>query len=63
MLEAVISRGSRNVCDLIYEAWRGGAKFDAWDEFFNFDAWMTAADKLGMNLQDLACANLDNPLP
>lgn len=29
MLEAVISRGSREISDLIYEAWKHDAKFDA----------------------------------
>ncbi|MGK2964447.1 MAG: TIGR03960 family B12-binding radical SAM protein, partial [Tepidiformaceae bacterium] len=33
-LESVLSRGDRKVARAVYEAWRKGAKFDAWSEYF-----------------------------
>lgn len=63
MLEAVVSRGGREICDLIYEAWKAGAKFDAWDEYFNFEAWLKAAKKCKLDLQEVASRDLQDDLP
>ena len=41
-LEAVLSRGDRRVAEVVYEAWRRGAKFDAWGEYFNAQTWRDA---------------------
>lgn len=49
LLETVMARGDRTVGQLIYEAWRSGARFDGWDECFNVDRWTSAASKLGVN--------------
>ena len=48
-LEAVFSRGDRRVADVIEEAWRQGAKFDAWSEYFDFDRWMAAFGACGLD--------------
>lgn len=53
-VEAVTSRGGRQVADLIELAWKNGARFDAWTEYFNADAWHTAADKLRLDLDAIA---------
>lgn len=45
MLEAWLSRGDRRLAQVIYSAWRQGAKFDAWHEHFNFGIWQTAFAK------------------
>jgi radical SAM family uncharacterized protein/radical SAM-linked protein len=50
LLETVMARGDRAVGQLIYEAWKNGAKFDGWDEYFKFDRWVTSAQKIGLNL-------------
>jgi radical SAM family uncharacterized protein len=39
MLEGVLARGDRRVGRGVYEAWRAGARFDAWDETFDMSAW------------------------
>jgi radical SAM superfamily enzyme YgiQ (UPF0313 family) len=39
MLEGVLARGDRRIGRAILEAWRAGARFDAWDETFNMSAW------------------------
>ena len=41
-LEAWLSRGDRRMAEVVYQAWKNGAKFDAWGEHFNYQAWMNA---------------------
>jgi len=48
-LEAALSRGDRAIGKVIYRAWKNGAKFDGWDEFFNFDLWMNAFKEEGVD--------------
>jgi radical SAM family uncharacterized protein len=54
VLESAIGRGDRRLCDVIEEAWRNGAKFDLWDEYFNNAIWQAAFEKLGLDLNALA---------
>lgn len=42
LLEAVIARGDRRLGRVIERAWRGGARFDAWDEHFKWQVWIDA---------------------
>ncbi len=42
MLESALSRGDRRISKVIYNAWKNGAKFDAWHEFFNWEIWKKA---------------------
>ncbi|MCC6806324.1 MAG: TIGR03960 family B12-binding radical SAM protein [Deltaproteobacteria bacterium] len=46
LVEGVISRGDRRVCDVIYAAWSLGCRLDAWDEHFRLQRWMQAFDAL-----------------
>ena len=48
-LEAVFARGDRRVADVIETAWRQGAKFDAWSEYFDFDRWLAAFAACGVD--------------
>lgn len=57
LLEAVISRGGRQIAELIYKAWQDGAVFDAWDEHFVPARWHRAAQSMGLNLEELACTD------
>ena len=41
-LEGVLSNGDRRLGDAILAAYLKGARFDAWNEFFNFDIWQDA---------------------
>ncbi len=41
-LEAVFSRGDRRLADVLERAWRNGAKFDAWSEYFSLQRWLDA---------------------
>jgi len=42
MMEAWLSRGDRKMAEVIETAWKNGAKFDAWQDFKNYDIWMQA---------------------
>jgi radical SAM family uncharacterized protein len=43
IVEGLLSRGDRRVGRVIETAWRDGAKFDGWREYFDYDRWMRAA--------------------
>jgi radical SAM family uncharacterized protein len=49
MLEAVLSRGDRRTAEVVYQAWKLGAKFDAWQEHFDFTRWLEAFNEVGLN--------------
>jgi radical SAM family uncharacterized protein len=42
ILEGIISRGDERTASFILSAYRNGARFDAWDDYFNKEAWDTA---------------------
>ena len=48
-LEAVMARGSRLLAPVLAEAHKMGIKFDAWDECFDYDKWMQAFEKCGVD--------------
>lgn len=48
-LEAVLARGDRRLADVIETAWRSGCRFDSWEECFDFDKWMKAFEKCGLD--------------
>ena len=54
LLEAVMSRGGRDIAPLIESAWRRGARFDAWTEQFSLERWEEAASELGLDLRAIA---------
>ena len=49
ILEAWLSRGDRKLSPVIQKAWQNGAKFDAWNERFNKQAWLDAFSELGLD--------------
>jgi radical SAM family uncharacterized protein len=49
LLEAWLSRGDRRMGQVILEAWRNGARFDAWQEHFNPEAWSRAFAMTGLD--------------
>ncbi|MFW5813479.1 MAG: TIGR03960 family B12-binding radical SAM protein [Fibrobacterota bacterium] len=50
-LETVMARGDRRVGEVIHNAWKAGARFDGWDEYFNLDRWLDAADRAGVDMR------------
>ncbi|GAB4497069.1 MAG: TIGR03960 family B12-binding radical SAM protein [Anaerolineales bacterium] len=49
LVESWLSRGDRRMADVIYSAWKRGAKFDAWEEGRKFDLWMEAFAEHGID--------------
>jgi len=64
-MEAVFSRGGSECAPLLEEAWRLGCRFDGWSELFDFDKWLLASEKTGIDLYSYASRNLalDEELP
>ena len=48
-MEAVLARGDRRLCDVLYAAWKSGCKFDGWNECFSLSRWMEAFDECGID--------------
>ena len=48
-IEAVISRGDRRIGKAIVIASRLGAKFDAWNDHFNYEIWQQAFKQVEIN--------------
>ena len=49
LLEAVLAKGDRRLCSVIYTAWKLGCKFDSWSEHYKFDKWIEAFEKCGID--------------
>ncbi|MFB3895433.1 MAG: TIGR03960 family B12-binding radical SAM protein [bacterium] len=53
-LEAIFARGDRRLSQIIYTAWKKGAKFDSWSDHFSFSNWLDAFRACGINPDDYA---------
>lgn len=49
LLEAWLSRGDRRMGDVLYTAWKNGAKFDAWQDERRYETWMQAFAQHGLD--------------
>ena len=48
-LEAVFARGDRRLSAVLLEAHNRGIKFDGWEMYFDFNAWMRIFEDLGIS--------------
>lgn len=63
-LEGLVTRADRRAADLLEAAWRHGARFDAWDEHLDMDAWWAAIEETGFDWRwELRERQLDERLP
>ena len=63
-IEAVFARGGRRMSQVLWEAWKHGAKFDAWTDSFDFQRWMEAFQKAGIDpRREVEARPFDAPLP
>jgi len=63
-MEGVMSRGDRRLSRVIEEAWRRGARLDAWSEHYRLSIWQEAAAECGIELDNyLRQREVDEPLP
>ena len=49
MVEAWLSRGDRRMAEVVYQAWKLGAKFDSWGDCFRYDLWLEAFERVGLD--------------
>lgn len=54
LLEGVLCRADRRLADVIENAWRAGARMDAWSEHFDHHLWMDAFARAGLDAAALA---------
>ncbi len=50
LLEGIMTRGDRRVAAALEEAWRRGARLDAWTEHFDARLWWQTFDDLGIDV-------------
>ena len=48
-IEAVLARGDRRLADALELACREGFRFDAWDEYFNYQSWLRVFEQTGVD--------------
>jgi radical SAM family uncharacterized protein len=53
-LEAVLTRGGRELCDYIEKLWQKGCYLDAWSEHFDRHVWQETAEESGISLKEFA---------
>ncbi|NQT23500.1 MAG: hypothetical protein HQ579_08725 [Candidatus Omnitrophica bacterium] len=64
-LEAALSRGGNELCNIIYDSWKGGARFDCWSEHLKIEVWKESFLQAGMELDAYATRgfSFDDVLP
>jgi radical SAM superfamily enzyme YgiQ (UPF0313 family) len=64
-LEGVFARGDAALGPAVLEAWRGGARFDGWTEYFDINRWEETFRDLGIDAEAISTGErtLDQPLP
>ncbi len=48
-LEGIVARGDRRIANIIFNAWKGGARFDGWDETHNHALWVKCVEESGID--------------
>jgi radical SAM family uncharacterized protein len=49
-IEALLARGDRRIGAVIYDVWKSGGVFDAWDDIFDYDRYENACSENGMDI-------------
>jgi len=49
IFEGFLARGDRRMAEVVGKAWENGAKFDAWMEHYNAEAWNNALEAEGLD--------------
>ena len=65
ILEGLLARGDRKLCDVIYDVYRSGQIYDAWTEFFKKENWDNSMAKHGLDIDFYTYRdrNVDEILP
>lgn len=59
-LEAVFAKGDRRLGNVLVEAQRLGCRFDGWDEHFDYEKWLDAFKKCGVDPEFYAYRKIDH---
>ena len=52
-LETILGRGDRRLIPIILSAWRKGARFDGWNDYFHYEIWQEAFDEANLPIDAL----------
>ena len=58
-IEAVLTRGDKDLCRYIEALYKKGCYLDAWGEYFNEEVWLETAKECGIDLAKLAQKQYD----
>lgn len=50
VLEGVLARGDRRLCELIRRVYAKGSFYDAWSEFYDNDRWLDTIEECGLSV-------------
>ncbi len=62
LIEAVLARGGREIADSLLTAYKLGAKFDAWSEYFNYGTYKKAFETHGVDVGKIVGEKDENSL-
>ncbi|EKS4343174.1 B12-binding domain-containing radical SAM protein [Clostridium sporogenes] len=48
-MEAIFARGDRRLCDVLIKAFEKGARFDGWNQYFDFNIWKEALEECNVD--------------
>lgn len=51
LIESVFSRGDRRLAKVLITAWKKGARFDGWGDFFEFDLWYDSFEENNLKFE------------
>ncbi len=60
ILESAIGRGDRSLGEVIEAAWQAGARFDLWNECFDYELWRKAFEQSGIDVEVAAQRQFDS---
>ena len=65
VMEGVLARGDRRLCDVIRRVYEKGGFYDAWGEYYDNDRWLEAMEECGLTVHFYAHRerHLDEILP
>ncbi|ACO84441.1 TIGR03960 family B12-binding radical SAM protein [Clostridium botulinum] len=48
-MEALFARGDRRICDVLIKAFEKGARFDGWNQYFDFNIWKESLEECNVD--------------
>lgn len=58
-IESILSKGDISCCDILEEAYRNGARMDAWSEYFNRQAWEKTVAVFASDIERILSSDKD----